>query len=77
MNGKDVRCPECGTINYSLYLEETDGWMECEHCGCSAHLLKAKTDDLTDAENCLWQVIRPLPSAQKKRLSMYSKALSG
>lgn len=28
----DVKCPICGTVNHNLYLEETDGWMECEHC---------------------------------------------
>lgn len=27
-----VRCPYCGTVNKHLYLEETGGWMECEHC---------------------------------------------
>ena len=26
----DVACPICGRINHSLYLEETEGWMECE-----------------------------------------------
>ena len=26
-----VKCPCCGTIN-KVYLEETDGWMECENC---------------------------------------------
>ncbi len=31
----DVACPVCGRINRSLYLEETEGWMECEHCGNS------------------------------------------
>ena len=31
----DVVCPVCGRINRSLYLEETDGWMECEYCGNS------------------------------------------
>ena len=30
MNAVDVKCPICGTINKSLDLEETDGWMECE-----------------------------------------------
>lgn len=30
---KNVKCPICGTINYHLYLEETNGWMECERCG--------------------------------------------
>ncbi len=33
MNTVDVKCPICGTINKSLDLEETDGWMECESCG--------------------------------------------
>lgn len=31
----DVACPVCGRINHSLYLEETEGWMECEYCGNS------------------------------------------
>ena len=30
MNAKDVKCPICGTVNRSLDLDETDGWMECE-----------------------------------------------
>ena len=29
----DIRCPICGAVNRGLYLEETDGWMECEKCG--------------------------------------------
>ena len=32
MNAKDVKCPICGTVNRSLDLDETDGWMECESC---------------------------------------------
>lgn len=28
----DVRCPYCGTWNRKLYLEETDGSMECQCC---------------------------------------------
>ena len=32
MNLYDVKCPFCGIINHSLYLEETDGWMGCERC---------------------------------------------
>ena len=31
----DVKCPVCGRVNRSLYLEETEGWMECEYCGNS------------------------------------------
>ena len=33
MKSYDLRCPICGTVNRGLYLEETDGWMECEKCG--------------------------------------------
>ena len=33
MKGKDVRCPICGTVNRSLFLEETEGNYECECCG--------------------------------------------
>lgn len=33
MNTYDVVCPICGTVNYNLFLEETDGLMECENCG--------------------------------------------
>lgn len=32
MKKYDVKCPICGTVNHDLYLEETNGWMECEHC---------------------------------------------
>ena len=32
MKQYDAKCPVCGTLNRGLYLEETDGWMECEHC---------------------------------------------
>ena len=39
MNTYDVKCPHCGHINKNLYLEETDGWMECEKC---AQLSSAK-----------------------------------
>ena len=28
-----VICPFCGKSNYSLYLEETGGHMECDKCG--------------------------------------------
>ena len=33
MKSYDLRCPICGTVNRGLFLEETDGWMECEKCG--------------------------------------------
>lgn len=41
MKTYDVRCPICGALNYNLYLEETDGWMECEHCGQTVQILRA------------------------------------
>lgn len=28
----EEKCPICGTLNKNLYLEETDGWMECVNC---------------------------------------------
>ena len=33
MKTYDVSCPCCGYRNKALYLEETEGWMECEKCG--------------------------------------------
>ena len=33
MKTYDVTCPFCGHKNEDLYLEETEGWMECEECG--------------------------------------------
>jgi len=33
MKRTDVRCPVCGTMNRSLFLEETEGNYECEGCG--------------------------------------------
>lgn len=65
MRSTDVMCPICGAINYSLILEETDGWMECEHCGRMSHLLKANSEDLTDVKKCLWQVLQPLQNRKR------------
>ena len=62
MKSTDVMCPICGAINYGLILDETDGWMECEHCGTVSHLLKA--GDPADAKKCLWQVLQPLPHSK-------------
>ena len=44
MSAVDVKCPICETLNKSLNLEETDGWMECENCGNAVQIVKyAKT----------------------------------
>ena len=32
MKRYDMTCPCCGYLNRGLYLEETGGMMECEHC---------------------------------------------
>ncbi len=40
MERYDVKCPLCGTENKDLYLEETDGWMECQHCKQTVKVLK-------------------------------------
>ena len=40
MNAKDVKCPICGTVNRSLDLDETDGWMECKSCHNAVQILK-------------------------------------
>lgn len=32
MKTYDMICPVCGHENHNLYLEATDGWMECENC---------------------------------------------
>ena len=33
MKTYDVKCPICAHVNHDLFLEETEGWMECEKCG--------------------------------------------
>ena len=38
MKQYDAKCPLCGTLNRGLYLDETDGWMECEHCHETVHV---------------------------------------
>ena len=40
MNSVDVKCPICDTLNTSLNLDETDGWMECESCGSAVQIMK-------------------------------------
>ena len=40
MNSVDVKCPICDTLNKSLNLDETDGWMECENWGNAVQILK-------------------------------------
>ena len=39
MRAYDIKCPVCGTVNHSLCLQETDGWMECEKCKTESRVL--------------------------------------
>ena len=39
MKAYDIKCPVCGTVNHSLFLQETDGWLECESCGTKSRVL--------------------------------------
>jgi len=42
----DVKCPVCGRINRGLYLEETEGWMECEKCGSDIRVQNSNYQNL-------------------------------
>ena len=56
----DVACPVCGRINRRLYLEETEGGMECEYWGNSSQ-------DLGFCKNARIPVVR---KARKKLIGM-------
>ena len=43
MKAYDVRCPYCGKLNRSVYLEETDGWMECVFCNATSRTADSDT----------------------------------
>ncbi len=61
MNNVDEKCPICGTVNRSLDLEETDGWMECENCGNAVQILKyVKTRRIPSYQMNECQVLVPL-----------------
>ena len=32
MRKENVRCPMCGTMNYDVDLDATDGWTKCRLC---------------------------------------------
>lgn len=39
MERYDVKCPICETLNRNLDLEDSKGWMECEHCKTASKVL--------------------------------------
>lgn len=61
MKTGDVICPVCNTVNRSLYLEETDGWMECISCGSVVKVnhLKENRPSVYTQDQC--KVLLPLP----------------
>ena len=42
MKTYDVICPVCGHLNVDLYLEDSNGSMECEECGCVSRAKRKK-----------------------------------
>ena len=67
MNAKDVKCPICGTVNRSLDLDETDGWMECESCHNAVQILAyAKTKRVPVYQMADCNLLVPLNRKDKK-----------
>ena len=44
MKTYDVKCPNCGHMNRNLYLEDSEGWMECESCGCISRVRREERE---------------------------------
>ena len=68
MKQYDVTCPVCGTLNKGLFLEETDGWMECVHCH-----RKSQDPKFEEKQNASFPVIqmgRPLSRKERKILGV-------
>ena len=65
----DVACPICGRINRSLYLEETEGWMECECCGNTLQ-------DLSFRKKAKIPVFRMLPGTKSVSLKLHEASAS-
>lgn len=45
MERYDVKCPICETLNRNLDLEDSKGWMECEHCKSAVKVFGVLPDD--------------------------------
>ena len=72
MNAVDVKCPICDTLNKSLNLAETDGWMECECCGNVVQIMKyARSLKGWHARGCAFDKTR---SPRRCNLPSYSSA---
>ena len=43
-------------MNYSLYLEETEGFIECTCCGCTVQLHRERASVLSGDKQIRWQI---------------------
>ena len=61
MRTYDVKCPICGQVNRGLYLEEAEGWMECDQCGNATKV--QLTDEYKLLPGCGVERIKPMLAA--------------
>ena len=67
----NAECPFCGHINTNLYLEETEGFFECEACGKVAKTKQYLTetssgDEIRKLKKALTGTIFPSEGPLKK-----------
>jgi len=58
----DVKCPFRGKVNHDLFLEETQGWMECSNC----------RSDVRVKQRMLLRNLKGQPSLPVRRILMTS-----
>ena len=58
MRTYDVKCPICGQVNRGLYLEEAEGWMECDQCRNATKV--QLTDEYKLMPVCVVKRIKPM-----------------
>ena len=63
-----AQCLCCGQWNYNLYLEETEGWFECEKCGRVSRLFPFKAEDLPMLTKENWHLQVPNSTAPAEEL---------
>ena len=71
MKSYDLRCPICGAVNRGLYLEETDGWMECEKCGNVTQSMehqRTQKDRRSDTGSAVGRIEYQYRPAEKNRV---------
>lgn len=61
MQTYDVRCPICGRLNRGLYLEETEGRMECDRCRMVSEVHPVKADE---------RIMIPMHIVEKRKMQL-------